>query len=139
MPASRASTCPCADSIRDPCPLYDKYDLWQVAADGSKAQRLTDGAAEQIRHRPVRLDQAADGGRRRAVDASISRDDEWIDLGQPVYLSLYGERTALAPSEENLSNGMPVRSPTIRTPGAAVVPSGFTTGSFSTVPAGQRV
>ncbi len=36
--------------------LYDKFDLWQVAADGSRATRLTDGAAEQVRHRYVRLD-----------------------------------------------------------------------------------
>jgi dienelactone hydrolase len=57
--------------------LYDKFDLWQVPADGSKAQRLTDGAAEQVRHRLVRIDP----------------DEEWIDLGKPVYLSLFGEWT----------------------------------------------
>src|SRR5260370_2551767 len=36
--------------------LYDKFDLWQIAPDGSKAARLTDGAAEQIPHRYVGLD-----------------------------------------------------------------------------------
>ena len=27
--------------------LYDKFDLWQVSPDGSRAVRLTDGAAER--------------------------------------------------------------------------------------------
>jgi dipeptidyl aminopeptidase/acylaminoacyl peptidase len=54
--------------------LYDKFDLWRVAADGSGATRLTDGAAEQVRHRFVRL----------------NPDDEWIDLSKPVVVSLFG-------------------------------------------------
>jgi dipeptidyl aminopeptidase/acylaminoacyl peptidase len=54
--------------------LYDKFDLWRVAADGSGATRLTDGAAEQVRHRLVRL----------------NPDDEWIDLSKPVVVSLFG-------------------------------------------------
>jgi dipeptidyl aminopeptidase/acylaminoacyl peptidase len=54
--------------------LYDKFDLWKVAADGSRATRLTDGAAEQVRHRYVRL----------------NPDDEWIDTDKPLYLSLFG-------------------------------------------------
>src|SRR6476660_6092950 len=53
--------------------LYDKFDLWQIAADGSKATRLTDGAAEQVRHRYVR----------------IGQDEEWIDLSK-AYVSLFG-------------------------------------------------
>ncbi|HYT75840.1 MAG TPA: prolyl oligopeptidase family serine peptidase, partial [Vicinamibacterales bacterium] len=36
--------------------LYDKFDVWQVAADGSNAIRLTDGAAEQIEYRVARVD-----------------------------------------------------------------------------------
>ncbi len=73
--------------------LYDKYDMWQVAADGSGVQRLTDGAADQVRHRLVRLDESAGGmwWRRRA--ASQSAKDLWIDFRRPVYLSLYGEWT----------------------------------------------
>ena len=47
--------------------LYDKYDIWEVAANGSGARRLTDGAAEKIRHRLVRLDPEA----------------EWIDMASP--------------------------------------------------------
>lgn len=54
--------------------LYDKFDLWQVAADGSRAVRLTDGAAEQVRHRYEKLDP----------------EEEWIDTRKPVYLSLFG-------------------------------------------------
>jgi dipeptidyl aminopeptidase/acylaminoacyl peptidase len=54
--------------------LYDKFDLWKVAADGSSAKRLTDGAAEQVRHRYVRLDP----------------EEEWIDTDKPLYFSLFG-------------------------------------------------
>jgi len=54
--------------------LYDKLDLWRVAADGSGAARLTDGSADQVRHRYVRLDP----------------DEEWIDLDKPVTVSLFG-------------------------------------------------
>ncbi len=54
--------------------LYDKYDLWKVSPDGSRATRLTDGSSEQLRHRYVRL----------------NSDDDFIDLEKPVYLSLFG-------------------------------------------------
>jgi dipeptidyl aminopeptidase/acylaminoacyl peptidase len=54
--------------------LYDKFDLWRVAADGSNAVRLTDGAAEQIRYRHARLDS----------------EEEFIDNDKPVYLSMFG-------------------------------------------------
>ena len=57
--------------------LYDEYDIWEVAPDGSKAKRLTNGASEQIRHRYVKLDPK----------------EEFIDLDNPVYLSLYGQWT----------------------------------------------
>ena len=54
--------------------LHDKFDLWQVASDGTKATRLTDGAASQIRARYVR----------------INPDDEWIDATRPIVVSLFG-------------------------------------------------
>ncbi|MBI4477044.1 MAG: S9 family peptidase [Acidobacteria bacterium] len=57
--------------------LYDAYDLWQITPDGARFQRLTDGAAEQIRHRVVRLDPDADA----------------IDPAKPVFLSLFGAWT----------------------------------------------
>lgn len=70
--------------------LYDKYDLWKVAADGSKVQRLTEGEDEQIRHRLIRLDQA---GSMRGGGRGFSAPVKWIDLSKPMYLSLYGEWT----------------------------------------------
>jgi len=54
--------------------LYDKFDLWQVAPDGSHATKLTDGAADQVRHRYVKLNPR----------------DEFIDADKPMYLSLFG-------------------------------------------------
>jgi dipeptidyl aminopeptidase/acylaminoacyl peptidase len=53
--------------------LYDKLDVWEITADGSKALRLTDGATEQVRHRYVR----------------VGQDEEWIDLSK-AYVSLFG-------------------------------------------------
>jgi dipeptidyl aminopeptidase/acylaminoacyl peptidase len=75
--------------------LYDKFDLWRVAPDGSRAARLTDGAPTQTRHRYVRL----------------NPDEEWIDTDKPAYLSLfsiwtkksgYGRLRNGATSEEHL-------------------------------------
>ncbi len=54
--------------------LNDRFDLWEIAADGSRATRLTDGAAEQVRHRVLRLDPEA----------------EHIDWQKPQYVSLFG-------------------------------------------------
>jgi dipeptidyl aminopeptidase/acylaminoacyl peptidase len=54
--------------------LYDKFDVWQVAPDGSKATRLTDGAAEQTRYRYV----------------DLASDEEPIDASKPIYLSMFG-------------------------------------------------
>jgi dipeptidyl aminopeptidase/acylaminoacyl peptidase len=54
--------------------LYDKFDLWQVAPDGSHAVRLTDGSADQVRHRYEKLDP----------------EQEWIDTSKPIHLSLFG-------------------------------------------------
>jgi len=72
--------------------LYDKYDLWQVAAEGSKSQRLTNGSAEQVRHRLVRLDTGGSGGRGGGGFGSPAANT-WIDLNKPAYLSLFGEWT----------------------------------------------
>jgi dipeptidyl aminopeptidase/acylaminoacyl peptidase len=54
--------------------LYDKFDMWRISPDGARATRLTDGTAEQIRHRYDRLDP----------------DEEFIDTEKPVYVSLFG-------------------------------------------------
>src|SRR4029453_1967870 len=53
--------------------LYDKYDVWEIAANGSKATRLTDGAAEKIQYRIPDLDP----------------DVESIDRSQPIYLETF--------------------------------------------------
>ena len=58
--------------------LNDKYDLWSVAPDGSKATKLTSGAAERVRHRYTRIDFS------NPADTSI-------DLTKPIYLSLFGD------------------------------------------------
>jgi dipeptidyl aminopeptidase/acylaminoacyl peptidase len=54
--------------------LYDKFDLWKVAADGRGATRLTNGVDGDVRHRYIKLDP----------------DEDFIDLDKPVYLSLFG-------------------------------------------------
>jgi dipeptidyl aminopeptidase/acylaminoacyl peptidase len=54
--------------------LYDRTDIWSIAPDGSRAQRLTDGARDQVRHRYVRLDPDAD----------------FIDPATPAFVSLFG-------------------------------------------------
>ena len=44
--------------------LYDKYDIWQIAPDGSSAKNLTDGVGrkEKIEFRVVRSDQEGGAG-----------------------------------------------------------------------------
>jgi dienelactone hydrolase len=54
--------------------LYDKFDVWEVAANGSKAVKLTDGAVEQIQYRYADTDPQA----------------EPIDRSKPVYLEMFG-------------------------------------------------
>ncbi|MBA2302521.1 MAG: S9 family peptidase [Acidobacteria bacterium] len=54
--------------------LYDKFDVWEAAADGSRTTRLTDGVSEQVRHRIVRLDP----------------EQESIDTTKPQMLALFG-------------------------------------------------
>jgi dipeptidyl aminopeptidase/acylaminoacyl peptidase len=72
--------------------LYDAYDLWEISPDGStKPKRLTDGAAEEIRHRLVRLTPGAGGGGRGGRGGGGG--NEWVDLDKPVYLSLEGRWT----------------------------------------------
>ena len=68
--------------------LYDRFDIWELRADGSGAVRLTNGAAEEVRHRYLPLDAAPNRpGSRQAREAVA------IDRGAPIYLSLFGERS----------------------------------------------
>lgn len=55
--------------------LYDEFDVWRVAPDGSGGERLTRGAAERVVHRVVRLD----------------TESPTIDPDEPIYLSLWGD------------------------------------------------
>jgi dipeptidyl aminopeptidase/acylaminoacyl peptidase len=55
--------------------LYDEFDVWRVAPDGSGGERLTTGAEEQVINRVVRLD----------------FESPTIDPSEPIYLSLRGE------------------------------------------------
>jgi dipeptidyl aminopeptidase/acylaminoacyl peptidase len=59
--------------------LYDKYDIWQVAPDGSAAKNLTDGVGrkEKIEFRYLRLDE----------------DERYIDPAKPLLLSAENEAT----------------------------------------------
>jgi dipeptidyl aminopeptidase/acylaminoacyl peptidase len=57
--------------------LYDRYDVWEVDADGGGADRITRGAEDSVRHRYVWLD----------------RDEDHIDLRDPQYFNLFGEWT----------------------------------------------
>jgi dipeptidyl aminopeptidase/acylaminoacyl peptidase len=57
--------------------VYDRYDVWSIAPDGSAARRLTDGRADRVIHRHTGVAPREDG----------------IDLARPVYFSLHGERT----------------------------------------------
>jgi dienelactone hydrolase len=73
--------------------FYDRLDVWQVAADGSKVQRLTDGTAEQVRHRLVRLDGAGGGRGGGGGEFGPAAADQGIDLSKPLYVSAFGERS----------------------------------------------
>jgi dipeptidyl aminopeptidase/acylaminoacyl peptidase len=57
--------------------VYDNYDIWSIATDGSAGRRLTNGAAERIVHRYL----------------PVQRGDDGIDVSAPLYLTLLGERT----------------------------------------------
>jgi dipeptidyl aminopeptidase/acylaminoacyl peptidase len=57
--------------------LYDKFDVWEVNPTGAGATRLTNGAAELVRHRYVRLDP----------------EEEFIDRSSPMLVSQFGLRS----------------------------------------------
>lgn len=61
--------------------LYDKFDIWRVAPDGSRATALTKGAPDQVRHRYQRVDGAGFGAAPAPVD---------FETG---YLTLFGTMT----------------------------------------------
>ena len=60
--------------------LYDRYDIWSVNPDGDGSTRLTNGAEDEIRYRYTRLDP----------------EQSAIDLGAPLYLSMFGQWTKMS-------------------------------------------
>lgn len=58
--------------------LYDRFDMWRFAADGSASECLTRGAEPEIRYRRVIFD---------------SDEDRFIDQAKTLYFSMYGEKT----------------------------------------------
>ncbi len=77
--------------------MYDKFDVWQVPLDGGRATNLTQGVgrAQAVQFRVVRLDAPGAGGRggRGGGGGAADADDNGVDLGKPVMLSAYGDRT----------------------------------------------
>jgi dipeptidyl aminopeptidase/acylaminoacyl peptidase len=71
--------------------VYDAYDIWELFPDGAKPRKLTDGAADEVRHRYVRT--SGRGGGRGGRGGGGGEDAEGIDLAKPVYLSLEGRWT----------------------------------------------
>ena len=60
--------------------INDRWDVWEVAADGSGGRRLTRGAEDEVRYRVVQIDPEADA----------------FDPDDPIYYSTYGEWTKKA-------------------------------------------
>jgi dipeptidyl aminopeptidase/acylaminoacyl peptidase len=76
--------------------LYDRYDIWQVAPDGSSAKNLTDGVGrrESIEFRYVRLDS----------------DEKWIDPFNPILLRAENQSTLDSGFyRDSIDGGMPER------------------------------
>ncbi|BAH40255.1 MAG TPA: S9 family peptidase [Gemmatimonas aurantiaca] len=62
--------------------VNDTHDVWRLAADGSAATRLTNGAREQVAHRLV-----------SAAGFNASVVDRAVDLSAPQYFALTGRQT----------------------------------------------
>jgi dipeptidyl aminopeptidase/acylaminoacyl peptidase len=57
--------------------VYDRFDVWSLAPDGSGGRRLTNGAADSVTYRYARTRADSDG----------------IDLARPLYFQLAGEHS----------------------------------------------
>ncbi|HEV2667025.1 MAG TPA: prolyl oligopeptidase family serine peptidase, partial [Blastocatellia bacterium] len=80
--------------------LYDKYDVWQIAPDGSSAKNLTDGVGrkEKIEFRVLRSDQdggAGGGGRGAGFGGGGGQGgpDRGLDPARPLLLAAENEWT----------------------------------------------
>jgi dipeptidyl aminopeptidase/acylaminoacyl peptidase len=61
--------------------VYDEYDVWRIAPDGSGAERLTNGRPDSVQHRYVDLTDEKPG------------EPDVIPTDTPVYWNLYDEWT----------------------------------------------
>lgn len=57
--------------------LYDEYDVYAVKPDGKGFRKLTNGTADEIQHRVLRLDQ----------------EEPFLDDSKPVFFYLYGDKS----------------------------------------------
>lgn len=79
--------------------VYDRFDLWQVGVDGSKAVRLTHGREDSTVYRCVSEPGGGRGGRGGVATASrpgpcqLEGDARTIDTSKPLILSATGEYT----------------------------------------------
>src|SRR5215475_5761479 len=83
--------------------LYDKYDVWQIAPDGSSAKNLTDGVGrkEKIEFRVLRPEQDGGGGAGRGAGfggqggqgGADRSPDRGIDPAKPLLLAAENEWT----------------------------------------------
>lgn len=62
--------------------VYDTYDLWRLALDGSGGKRITDGAKDGVVYRLVNF-----------APFNAPLDDRAFDLSKTQYLSLRGKKT----------------------------------------------
>jgi dienelactone hydrolase len=77
--------------------VYDKYDIWRIAADGQAGTRLTNGASERLVHR-------------FAAVAPFGRGSAAIDVAKPVWIHLTGEWSKETGYARLLSNGIVERA-----------------------------
>lgn len=68
--------------------VYDDFDLWRIAPDGSSSERLTKGREAGTIYRVLRLG-GTSGGRGGFGGGAAAQA---IDLSQPVYFTLTGDR-----------------------------------------------
>lgn len=71
--------------------VYDRYDMWRIAPDGSAASRLTDGARDSVVYRYLRTADEPDG----------------IVLDRPLYYRITGEWT----KKNGIARQRPGRAP----------------------------
>jgi acetyl esterase/lipase len=87
--------------------LYDRFDVWALPLAGGPIGNLTkgDGAKRGVRYRVTQLGRAGGGGRGGGRGGPTAQEP--IDLGKPVLLSAFGERTKQSGYSELPAGGTP--------------------------------